>query len=42
MIEDRVVTAAPPPGSRFKGYETFVVQDLVLHAGWSATAGNAG
>ncbi len=31
-IEDRIVKVAPPPGSRFKGYQTFVVQDLVLHA----------
>jgi uncharacterized small protein (DUF1192 family) len=30
--ETRKVELAPPPGARFKGYTSFVVQDLVLRA----------
>jgi Transposase IS66 family len=31
-VEDQVIEAAVPPGSRFKGYADFLVQDLVLRA----------
>ena len=31
-IEDRILRATVPPGSRFKGYADFLVQDLVLRA----------
>jgi hypothetical protein len=29
-VEDRILKAAAPPGSRFRGYQDFLVQDLVL------------
>src|SRR3954467_3030822 len=31
-VEDQVIEATVPPGSRFKGYADFVIQDLVLRA----------
>src|SRR5215212_7096008 len=37
-VEDRILAAAVPPGSRFKGYADFIVQDLVVSRsspGWA-------
>jgi hypothetical protein len=32
IVEEKVITTEIPPGSRFKGYQSFLVQDLVISA----------
>ena len=41
-IEDQVLTVAVPAGSRFKGYESFFVQDLELRHWQSGSGASAG